>query len=122
MKYLKQLALILVIWVIGEYMSSILSNVIALPGSIIGMIILFVLMFFRVIKVEQVEEVSNFFLDNIAFFFIPLGVALLDNMGVLKEYWAQLLIIIVISTITVLIVTSLAVHFMMKTLNRSEER
>lgn len=122
MKYLKQLSLILIIWAFGEYISSILSNVIALPGSIIGMIILFGLMFFRVIKVEQVEEVSNFFLDNIAFFFIPLGVALLDNMGVLRQYWAQLLIIIVISTVIVLVVTSLVVHFMMKTLNRNEER
>lgn len=119
MKYLKQLSLILIIWAFGEYMSSILSNVIALPGSIIGMIILFGLMFFRVIKVEQIEEVSNFLLDNIAFFFIPLGVALLDNMGVLKEYWVQLLIIIVISTVIVLIMTSLVVHFMMKTLNKN---
>lgn len=120
MKYLKQLSLILIIWALGEYISTIIANVIALPGSIVGMIILFALMFFKVIKVEQIQEISNFFLDNIAFFFIPLGVALLDNVGVLKEYWIQLLIVIILSTVIVLVVTSLVVHFMMKGLSKSE--
>ena len=41
MKLLKQLALILGIWAVGEYISSFLANIIIIPGSIVGMIIFY---------------------------------------------------------------------------------
>ena len=40
MKLLKQFSLILVILALGEYISSIISSFIVIPGSIVGIIIL----------------------------------------------------------------------------------
>lgn len=112
MKIFKQISLILIIWAIGEYFSSLISNIIAIPGSIIGMIILFFLLLTNVVKLEHIEETSDFLLNNIAFFFIPSGVALLNYMDILKVNWLPLSVIIILSTIIVMVVTSLVVNFM----------
>lgn len=112
MKIFKQISLILIIWAIGEYFSSIISNIIAIPGSIIGMIILFFLLLTNIVKLEHIEETSDFLLNNIAFFFIPSGVALLNYMDILKVNWLPLSVVIILSTMIVMIVTSLVVNFM----------
>jgi len=112
MKVFKQISLILIIWAIGEYFSSLISGIVAIPGSIIGMIILFFLLLTNVIKLEHIEETSHFLLSNIAFFFIPSGIALLNYMDILKMNWLSLSIIILLSTIIVMGVTSLVVNFM----------
>ena len=97
MKTLNQLAIILGLWALGEYISSFIQSVVVIPGSIIGMILLFILLKAKVIKLESINEVSNFFLDNMAIFFIPAGV---------------LLITIFISTIIVMYVTGKLVDIM----------
>ena len=52
MKLLKQFSLILVILALGEYISSIISNFTVIPGSIIGIIILFLLLKIGIIKIQ----------------------------------------------------------------------
>ena len=42
MKILNQLAIILGLWALGEYISSFIQSVVVIPGSIIGMILLFI--------------------------------------------------------------------------------
>ena len=39
------------------------------PGSIIGMVILLVLLKTKVIQVAQIEQISDFMLSNITFFY-----------------------------------------------------
>ncbi|WBW99003.1 CidA/LrgA family protein [Oceanirhabdus sp. W0125-5] len=112
MKIFKQLTLILIIWAVGEYFSSLLTNIVAIPGSIIGMILLFFLLLTNIVKLEHIKETSDFLLNNIAFFFIPSGIALLNYMDILKANWLSLSIIIILSTIIVMGVTSLVVNFM----------
>ena len=50
MKTLNQLAIILGLWALGEYISSFIQGVVVIPGSIIGMILLFILLKANVIK------------------------------------------------------------------------
>ncbi len=114
MKLLRQLALILIIWAVGEYISSFLSNIIIIPGSIIGMILLFILLKIKVIKVESIEELSNFFLDNMAIFFVPAGVSLINSLDLIGSNVIVLAAIILISTTLVMIVTALVVEKMIE--------
>ncbi len=58
MKILNQLAIILGLWALGEYISSFIQSVVVIPGSIIGMILLFILLKAKVIKLESINEVS----------------------------------------------------------------
>ena len=85
MKILNQLAIILGLWALGEYISSFIQSVVVIPGSIIGMILLFILLKAKVIKLESINEVSNFFLDNMAIFFIPSGVSLIKSLDLISD-------------------------------------
>ncbi len=112
MKIFNQLAVILGLWAIGEYISSFIQNIVVIPGSIIGMILLFVLLKFKVVKLENINEVSNFFLDNMAIFFIPAGVSLIKSLNLISENIIVLMITIVVSTIIVMYVTGKLVDIM----------
>ncbi|GAA0712504.1 CidA/LrgA family protein [Paraclostridium ghonii] len=114
MKLLRQLALILTIWGVGEYISSFLSDIIIIPGSIIGMIILFVLLKSKIIKVESIEELSNFFLDNMAIFFVPAGVSLINSLDLISSNIIVLAATIVISTTLVMVITAMVVEKMIE--------
>lgn len=103
MKYLRQFLIILVFCTIGEVLSKVVH--IPLPGSIIGMILLFIGLLTGIIKLEMIQEVSQFLLDHLAFFFIPAGVGLLAYVGILKQNLIPILIICFVTTFLVMIVT-----------------
>ena len=114
MKILNQLAIILGLWALGEYISSFIQSVVVIPGSIIGMILLFILLKAKVIKLESINEVSNFFLDNMAIFFIPAGVSLIQSLDIISSNIIVLAITIIISTILVMSITAIVVEKMIK--------
>ena len=112
MKILNQLAIILGVWVVGEYISSFIQNIVVIPGRIIGMILLFILLKYKVVKLENINEISNFFLDNMAIFFIPAGVSLIKSLDLISDNVFVLLITIFVSTIIVMYVTGKLVDIM----------
>ena len=120
MKILNQLAIILGVWVVGEYISSFIRNIVVIPGSIIGMILLFILLKYKVVKLENINEISNFFLDNMAIFFIPAGVSLIKSLDLISDNVFVLLITIFVSTIIVMYVTGKLVDIMIN--KKSKEK
>ena len=112
MKYLRQLMMILSPYVIGTVLQLIFK--LPIPGSVIGLILLFLALQIGLIKVEMIEELCEFLLSNMSFFFIPAGVGLMTAFGVLKGKWIPFIIIIVISTCLVWIVTAFVVKFLRK--------
>ncbi|MCC5894365.1 MAG: CidA/LrgA family protein [Alkalibacterium sp.] len=102
MRQLKQLFWIFLFSFIGEFLS--LISPVAIPGSVIGMVLLFIALHFKWIKLVQVEEVGNWLTDNMAIFFVPAGVGLMTNFNILGDIWWQLLL-------TVLITTTLMIGF-----------
>ena len=75
MKLLKQLSVIAGFSIIGEIISYLLKELldIFIPGSLIGMIILFILLTTKVIKYDFVDDVGEFFVNNMGFFFVPVA-------------------------------------------------
>ena len=59
MKLFREAIIILGIYLIGELISKGFS--LPLPGNILGMIILLILLCTKIIKVDDVENVSDFF-------------------------------------------------------------
>lgn len=110
MKILTQFGIILAIWWGGEWINR--WSGIPIPGAVIGIFILFLLLLFKIIKVEMLQELSEFFLSNLAFFFIPPGVALMSNFGLIKGIWAELLLIIILTSIITIVVTGFTVQFL----------
>jgi holin-like protein len=112
MKLLRELLIILAIYFVGEVLVE-LTNI-TVPGSIIGMILLLILLCTKVVKLEMVDTVAKFFLEHLAFFFIPAGVGLLTSLSVIKDSWIRLVIVCILTTIITIGATALVVDFMTK--------
>jgi len=112
MKYLRQLMIILIPYLIGTVLQLTLN--LPIPGAVIGLVLLFLGLQIGIVKVYMIEEVCEFLLSNMSFFFIPAGVGLMTAFGVLKGKWIAFTMIIVISTCVVWIVTALVVKFLRK--------
>ncbi|MFT3903984.1 MAG: CidA/LrgA family protein [Niabella sp.] len=97
---------------IGELIAAFLP--VKIPSSIIGMLLL--TFFLRVgwIKLSWVRDISAFLSKNIAFFFVPAGVAVMLYLDILKANAWSILIAAVISTILTLAATGLTHQYMRK--------
>ena len=95
MKIFKQLVLIIAFSLLGVLISYLLSLAkINFPGSLIGMILLFIFLLFGFIKVDSIDEVSKFFIDNMGIFFVPGAVLILNKLELISTIWWKLTIII----------------------------
>ena len=121
MKIFNQLGIILGIWAVGELVSSLLSNIITMPGTIIGMIILFLLLQFKIMKEETIKDVADFLLGNMAIFFVPAGVSLIYSLGLITENMLVLLLSGTVATIIIMIVTGKTVEIMINKKDKSSE-
>lgn len=109
MKIFRESIIIIGIYLIGEFISKFFS--LPLPGNIIGLLILLTLLCTRVIKVEKIENVSRFFLDHLAFFFIPAGVGLLSSFDIIRDNLVSILILCLITTAIVIVCTGIIVQY-----------
>jgi len=110
MKILKQWIIILSIAFVAEMMYRV--GKIPIPGGVLGFLILFLLLYGGVLKLESIEEVSGSLLTHLTVFFVPVGVGLLKVMDLLKDDWLMLLLLSIISSITVFLTTAWAVQFL----------
>lgn len=108
MKYLRQLAIILLLCIVGQLLSVLIGG--KVPGNVLSMIVLFLLLLFRVIKVETIEETADFILANMAFFFIPACLGIVESYHLLAGNVIKLLIVCILTTI----LTSLSAGFTVK--------
>lgn len=120
MKQLKQLFWILLFSFIGEFLSMI--SPVAIPGSVIGMVLLFVALHFKWVKMVQVEEVGTWLTDNMAIFFVPAGVGLMTNFDILGDIWWQLLVTILITTTLMIAFVALIVQWLKRRTDKKDQQ
>ncbi|MCR3907124.1 MAG: CidA/LrgA family protein [Tenericutes bacterium] len=105
MKYIQQLGLILVILFISNYLSNLISSFFLLPGPILGMILLFLLLKLKVIKLSHIEELALFMFSIIALFFLPSGISLMNYLDLIKSSFIPIIFIGIVITIIALALT-----------------
>lgn len=103
MKIVEQLFFILLFSLIGEVIAVLLSPYIAVPGPVMGMVILFAALHFGWIKKSSIKMVGTWLTDNMAIFFVPAGVGLMTHFDTLQSIWWQLLLVVLITVIVLLI-------------------
>lgn len=96
---------ILFFYFVGECISHFIHGFI--PGSVIGMVLLFLALAFKVVKPCHVNKISKLLTDNMGLFFLPAGVGLMTSIGVISHYWAVILISCVVSTVLVIATVAL---------------
>ncbi len=95
MKILKQIMLIASFALVGNLASYGLSLIgFPFPGSLLGMIFLFLFLLTGYMKVGDIHEVGQYFIDNMGIFFVPGAILILNNLRLLSEIWWKLVIII----------------------------
>lgn len=105
MKLVYQLGIISIISCLAEVLHVLLPF--PIPASIYGLVIMFLLLVTKVIKLEQVEEVGQFFVTIMPILFMSPSVSLMTSIDVIGGNLIVLVIMLVISTITVMVVTGL---------------
>ena len=123
MKIFKQLILIIAFTLLGVLISYLLSLVhINFPGSLIGMILLFIFLLIGIIKVNSIDEVSKFFIDNMGIFFVPGAVMILNKLELISAIWWKLLIIILAAFIISFICTYYSVKLTLFLQNKRKQK
>ncbi|MDD4212410.1 MAG: CidA/LrgA family protein [Bacilli bacterium] len=99
MKIFKQIGLILLFYILGEALSHFILWIlpaIFIPGPIIGMILLLIAMNYRLVKIKDVDDVGSFLTSNMAFFFIPAAVSVMEYFDILSPLIWQIGLIIIV--------------------------
>jgi len=97
--------ILLFYYFLGTLVAYLIGNFI--PGSIMGMLLLFLSLVFKIIKPEQVRKSATFFLDNMMLFFIPLGVGLIASYALIGKFLTAITVASAVSTVLVLVVVAL---------------
>ena len=114
MKIIKQFGIIFSLCWLATVIEGLLP--IAFPASVIAMLLLLVCLLAGVLKIHHIREKSDFLLANMAFFFIPAGVNVINYLDILKENWLPLLLICVITTVVTFAATAYSVRLVMRLL------
>ncbi|WP_165020374.1 CidA/LrgA family protein [Dysgonomonas sp. ZJ279] len=112
MKMVKGIFIVLLFYFVGQCLSYLINGFV--PGSIIGMILLFLSLYFKAISPDSVRDIANAFTRNMAIFFIPAGAGLLGSYGIISQFWMSILIVCSISTILVIAVVGIVQQKMEK--------
>ncbi len=112
--------IVLFFYAFGEFVAWLLNGFI--PGSVIGMVLLFAALGFKLVKPEQIKPVARFLCDNMALFFVPAGVGIVNALDILSRYWQAVLVACAVSTVVVIVVVALIQQWFEKHRKGAEDR
>lgn len=104
MKILVQSFWLLFFYLLGLGVSVLIGGII--PGSVLGMVLLFGALALGWISPERVDRLSELLIDNMVLFFLPAAVGLLTSIGLIMSNLTAILVAAAVST--VLIVAAVA--------------
>ncbi len=97
MKILMQTALIFGVFWVCQGIEVLLP--IPMPASVISLILMLVLLCCKVIREEHMQETADFLMGNLAFFFVPAAVGIIEYVDVICQNTAAFFTICVVSTV-----------------------
>ncbi|HEX3030189.1 MAG TPA: CidA/LrgA family protein [Clostridia bacterium] len=112
MKYIRQFGIILAVSFIGEVLRYVIP--LPVPASIYGLILMFLALQTKVIRLEQVKKTGTFLIKIMPLMFIPAGVGLLVSWEALKSILVPVIIIMILTTVVVMAVTGRVTQFIIR--------
>lgn len=103
----------LLLWLVfrcGTYLVGLLH--LALPGNVVGMLLMFALLWTGAVKPARIEAGGGFLLKHFAFFFIPISVGLMAFGPLMRQSGATLLAILLTSAAVGVAVTGLSAQLL----------
>ena len=100
MKYLKQFSIILAISCLGELLSFWIPA--PIPGSIYGIVLLFLGLVTKVIPIQAVKETGHFLVEIMPVMFIPAAAGVLESWELIASSWLQYGLLTIVTTVAVM--------------------
>lgn len=98
-----QIGIIIVFYLVGQAIVNITGIII--PGSIIGLVLLWLALFFKVLNVKYIQQGASFLLLYLTLFFIPSTVAVINYPELLTISGGLLILAVIISTLVTMAIT-----------------
>lgn len=114
-KFLFQTALLVLVYAVCFWFVKLTDF--PIPANVLGIIVLFCLLCAGIVKEEFVNEAAGFFLKHLVFFFVAVGVALINWGAVFYDYGLVLLLAILISSILPFYIVGILMQKFMKEKN-----
>lgn len=105
MKIIFEFYIILLFTVLGELIAYLLPF--NFPGSVIGLLLLFIALITGIVKSHHIKNVSDFLQKNMAILFVPLTVGIMEHFNIIKINYLQIILILFVSTTLTLLVTAI---------------
>mgnify|MGYP002620045993 FL=1 len=109
MKFLIQFMIIIAFSFLGELLHYILP--LPIPASIYGIVLLFVALELKWVKVKDIRETSSFLIAVMPVMFIPAAVGLIDSWKSIGNSWLEYIIVTVLTTFVVMGVSGWITQF-----------
>ena len=119
MKLLMQIGIIFGLFWISQGIEKVLPF--SFPASVISMLLLLALLCTGVVKLKHVKETTDFVLTNLAFFFVPVTVTIVNYLDLIIENGVAFLVICLVSTVVTFAATAWAVQLTNRLINRKKE-
>ena len=111
MKYVIQFMIIIGFSFIGEFLHYILP--LPIPASIYGIVLLFAALEFKILKVNDIREVSSFLIAVMPMMFIP-AVGLVNSWDIISSSLLKYIIVTFVTTFVVMGVSGLVTQFVIR--------
>ena len=112
LKFVKQFLIVLIISFIGEVLGRFLF--LPVPGSIYGLVLMLICLCTKIIKVEDVKDVSTFLIEILPLMFIPAAVGLVESYTNFKSILVPVIVITAVSTVIVMGVSGFVTQVIIK--------
>lgn len=96
---------ILLFYFLGEMLSLLMGGL--LPGSVLGMVLLFAALYFKIVKPQNVKDAATVITKNMAVFFIPAAVGIMVYVELFSKSLMVIASAIVVSTVLTLVTVAL---------------
>ena len=106
------------LYLAGELLSRWLG--LFLPGSLVGMVLLTLLLFSGIVKLEQVEKAADGLLRHLILLFVPSAVGIMVFANSISGSAVEIILTALLSTVVVLVVTGKTVDGIIDWLHRAD--
>ena len=85
-----------------------------IPASIYGILLLFLALEFKILKVKDIKETSSFLIAIMPIMFLPPAVGIVESWGLIKGSWLPYVLVIAVSTVVVMAVSGLVTQMIVR--------
>ncbi|MGN1210943.1 MAG: CidA/LrgA family protein [Candidatus Cryptobacteroides sp.] len=103
MKYVFQFLIILMFTFIGELLNYLIP--LPIPASIYGIVLLFLALELKIVKVSDIKETSSFLIAIMPLMFLPPAVGVIESWDIIRQAWFPYIVVTLASTVIVMVVS-----------------